>query len=72
VIIVLDETQVVSDADSDLSDHEDFLLSGEDHHIKMEVSVTKKEQIKQLFYSSQVLSYIVLSSARCSTGMQFK
>jgi len=53
-VIFLDETQAESDAESDLSDHEDFYLPGEDHHIKMEVSATKKEEIKQLFYSNQV------------------
>ncbi|KAF6028698.1 CASP2 [Bugula neritina] len=43
-----------SDNESDLSDHEDFYLPGEEHHIKMEVSVTRREDIKQLFYSNQV------------------
>ncbi|KAF6030762.1 hypothetical protein EB796_010943 [Bugula neritina] len=49
-----EETQVESDADSDLSDHEDFFLPREEHYIKMEVSVTRREKIKQLFYSNQV------------------
>jgi len=52
-INILDETDE-SDTDSDLSDHEDFYLSGEDPHIKMEVSVTRSKKIKQLFYSDQV------------------
>ncbi|KAF6018350.1 hypothetical protein EB796_023340 [Bugula neritina] len=53
----LDETQVESDADSDLSDHEDFYLPEEDQHVKMEVSVTRKAAIKRLFYSNQVTRY---------------
>ncbi|KAF6026298.1 hypothetical protein EB796_015393 [Bugula neritina] len=52
LIIILDETQVESDADSDLSDHEDFYLPGEDHHVKMKVSATRKATIKRLFYSN--------------------
>ncbi|KAF6023880.1 hypothetical protein EB796_017811 [Bugula neritina] len=44
-----DKTQVESDVDSDLSDHEDFYLPGEDHHVKMEVSATRKAAIKCLF-----------------------
>ncbi|KAF6026559.1 hypothetical protein EB796_015130 [Bugula neritina] len=48
-----DETQVESDAESNLSDHEDFYLPGDDHHVKMQVSVTRKAAIKRLFYSNQ-------------------
>jgi len=56
-VIFLDETEAESDAESDLSDHEDFYLPGEDHNVKMEVSATRRENIKQLFYSDQVLPY---------------
>ncbi|KAF6021952.1 hypothetical protein EB796_019738 [Bugula neritina] len=52
--IFLDKTEVESDADSDLSDHEDFFLPEEEQQIKMEVSATRKEEIKRLFYSNQV------------------
>jgi len=51
---ILDETEAESDAESDISDHEDFFLPGEEHYIKMEVSATRREKIKQLFYSNQV------------------
>ncbi|KAF6038513.1 hypothetical protein EB796_003170 [Bugula neritina] len=54
------ETQVESDdekadADSDISEHEDFSSPQEAGNIKMEVSGTKKEKIKRLFYSNEVL-----------------
>ncbi|KAF6023875.1 hypothetical protein EB796_017806 [Bugula neritina] len=56
-----DETQVESDAESDLSDHEDFFLPGEEHNVKMEVSATRRENIKRLFYSNQF--YVTLAIA---------
>jgi len=49
-----DETQVESDAESNLSDHEKFFFPAEDPLIKMKVSATRREEIKQLFYSNQV------------------
>ncbi|KAF6026563.1 hypothetical protein EB796_015134 [Bugula neritina] len=56
-----EKAQVESDAESDLSDHEDFYLPGEEQQIKMEVSATRKAEIKRLFYSNQVTMYKFLA-----------